>query len=353
MLSAKRRREGLIGLAMAGLLIGLFAACTPSHPQSTFDTSGPVARDQLALFWVILWAGVFVFVAVMAALLYAALKYRRKPGQGDPEQIHGHRTLEIAWTVAPAIILAVVAVPSIIAIFETTNSPLSAEEGGLVVEVIGHQWWFEFRYPGHEFKTANELHIPVDEVVNVKLDSADVIHSFWIPKIAGKVDMIPNNDNTLWLQADETGHFLGQCAEFCGVAHADMRFTVVVETREEFDAWLAEQAMPPVQPLDPLAMEGQAVFLSTEAGCRGCHTIDGTKARGVTGPNLTHFASRGHFAGATMESTQENLRRWLEHPETMKSGNLMARDGVVYNTPARALTEPQVSALIAYLRSLK
>ena len=353
MLHNDRRKGSLVGLAVAGLLIGLFVACTPSHPQSTFDTSGPVAREQLTLFWVIFWAGVFVFIAVMAALIYAALRYRRKPGQGDPEQIHGHERLEIAWTIAPAVILAVVAVPTISAIFETTNSPMPPEEGGLVVEAIGHQWWFEFRYPGHEFKTANELHIPVGEVVNVKLASIDVIHSFWIPKIAGKLDMIPNNENSLWIQADEPGEFLGQCAEFCGISHANMRFTVFVETREEFEAWLEAQAAPPVEPAEPLAAEGQEVFLSNEAGCRGCHTIDGTRARGVTGPNLTHFASRGHFAGSILESTQENLRRWLEEPEEVKPGNLMARDAVVYNTPDRALTEPQVSALIAYLRSLR
>jgi cytochrome c oxidase subunit 2 len=197
------------------------------------------------------------------------------------------------------------------------------------------------------------MHIPVGEVVNVKLNSVDVIHSFWVPKIAGKVDMIPNNDNSLWIQADEAGEYLGQCAEFCGVSHANMRFMVVAETREEFEAWLEEQAAPPVESADPLISEGQAVFQSTEAGCRGCHTIAGTRARGVTGPNLTHFASRARFAGSILENTQENLRRWLEEPGEVKPGNLMARDAVVYNTPDRALTEPQVSALIAYLRSLK
>lgn len=353
MLTSNRSKRILMGLAVAGFLIGLLAACTPSHPQSTFDTSGPVARQQLALFWIILWVGVAVFIAVMAALIYPVIRYRRRPEHGDPEQIHGHRNLEIAWTIVPALILAVVAVPSAMAIFDTTNSPKPAEDGGLVVEAIGHQWWFEFTYPGHDFKTANELHIPVGEVVNVKLDSVDVIHSFWIPKIAGKVDMIPNNDNSLWIQADETGEFLGQCAEFCGVSHANMRFMVVVETRQEFETWLDAQTRPAVEPLDPLAVEGQTIFMSTEAGCRGCHTIDGSRARGVTGPDLTHFASRGHFVGAILENTQENLRHWLEEPEDVKPGNLMARDAVVYNTPGRALTEPQVSALIAYLRSLK
>lgn len=344
-------------LVLWGLLVALLVGCTPSHPQSTFDTLGPVARSQATLFYILLWVGLFVFIAVTGAMLYAAIRYRRRPGQGDPDQIHGHTRLEIAWTIAPAILLIIVAIPSIIIIFDNANSPTPPEQGGLVVEAIGHQWWFEFRYPHpdndqEEVVSANEMHIPVGEAVNLKLDSVDVIHSFWIPKLAGKVDMIPNNENTMWIQADEPGEYLGQCAEFCGVSHANMRFRVIAESRSDFEAWLRAQAAPAVEPADPLAIQGQEVFMSTQAGCRGCHTIEGTRARGEIGPDLTHFASRGYFAGSILENTRENLRKWLEDPEAMKPGNIMAQSAA-YADPDRALTEPEISALIAYMSSLK
>ena len=348
------RSKRLLGLAALGAIVLLLAACTPSHPQSTFDSVGPVARSQVNLFYIILWAGTFVFVILMAALIYVVVRYRRRQGQGDPEQIHGHTRLEIAWTIAPAIVLIVVGVPSLIAIFDTANSPDPPDKGGLVVEVIGHQWWFEFRYPAHDVITANVLHIPVDEVINVKLDSVDVIHSFWVPKLAGKVDMVPNNDNTLWLKAEESGSFFGQCAEFCGVSHANMRFTVIAQPRAEFDAWLKRQAADGLEPTDPLARQGQEIFLSREGGCFACHTIRGlAKARGTKGPNLTHFASRGNFAGSILENTQENLRVWLEDPDELKPGNIMGREAIVYANPDNKLTEAEISALVAYLRSLK
>ena len=348
------RSKRLLGLAALGAIVLLLAACTPSHPQSTFESVGPVARSQVNLFYIILWAGTFVFVVLMAVLLYVVVRYRRRPGQGDPEQIHGHTRLEIAWTIAPTIVLAIVGVPSLIAIFDTANSPDPPDKGGLVVEVIGHQWWFEFRYPDHDVITANVMHIPVDEVVNIRLDSVDVLHSFWVPKLAGKVDMVPNNDNTLWLMAEEAGIFFGQCAEFCGVSHANMHFRVIAQPRAEFDAWLKQQAADSMEPIDPLARRGQEVFLSREAGCFACHTIQPLRtARGTKGPNLTHFASRGCFAGCVLENTQEDLRAWLEDPEAIKPGNIMTREAIVYTNPDNELTEPEISALVAYLRSLK
>ena len=354
MLSTDRRSAALLGSLLLGALVVLMVGCTPSHLQSTFDTTGPVARSQLNLFYIIFWVGLFVFVLVFGAMIYAAIRFRRRPGQGDPEQIHGHKRLEIAWTIAPAIVLLIVAVPSIITIFDNANSPVPPEKGGLVVQAIGHQWWFEFRYPDHDVVTANELHIPVNEVVNVQLESKDVIHSFWIPKLAGKVDMIPNNDNEMWIESEEEGEFFGQCAEFCGVSHANMRFTVIVQPRAEFDAWLQAQALAAVEPFDPLAKEGHDLFVSRRASCFACHTIQGSaRARGDIGPNLTHLASRARFAGSILENTQENLRKWLEDPDEEKPGNIMARDAEVYNEPDMALTEQEISALVAYLRSLK
>ena len=195
-----------VATALLLLLLATLVACTPSHPQSTFDTAGPVARSQLTLFYWIFWAAVFVFVTVEGALLYLVIRYRRKPGDADPEQIHGHTALEIGWPILPAVILAVVAVPTVMTVFYNANPP---DPSAMRVDVVGHQWWWEFHYPEGDVVTANEMHIPVDEVVIISLDSKDVLHSFWIPKLAGKVDVVPNNVNTMWIKADTTGEFLG------------------------------------------------------------------------------------------------------------------------------------------------
>ena len=371
MQTTARRPFRLIALLVLALLAALAVGCTPSHPQSTFDTLGPVARSQAALFWAILWVAVAVFVVVMGALLYIVVKYRAKPGDGDPEQIHGHTGLEIAWSIVPGVILVPLAIATVITIFDNDNSPEPTEEGGLVVEAIGHQWWFEFVYRVQEqvaiqVVTANELHIPAGRPVNIELDSKDVIHSFWVPKLAGKVDMVPNNDNGLWIQADDPGEYLGQCAEFCGISHANMKFTVIAHPQDEFDAWLAEQGSPAAEPTDatPLIKLGHDVFMtrlgrqtsddSTVLGadCKACHRIDGTDARGTRGPDLTHFASRSTFAGGSMDNNQDNLRHWLHNPEEMKPGNLMARDGAIFLEP-KGLSEVQISALIAFLRNLE
>ena len=341
-------------VVMAFLFLLVFTGCTPSHHMSTFDTHGPVARSQLVLFYWIFWAAVFVFVTVSIALFYTVLKYRRRSGDPDPPQIHGHTKLEIAWTIIPSIILIVVAVPTVITIFDNANSP---EPSALTIEAKGHQWWFEFTYPHPEepdkkVVTANELHIPVDEVVNVNLESKDVIHSFWIPKIAGKVDMVPNHTNTIWIKADETGEYYGQCAEFCGVAHAKMKFRVIVQTKEQFEAWLKVQALPGLESADPLAVEGRNLF-EGDARCWTCHKVEGSKrSRGTTGPNLTHFGSRNHLAAGVIENTQDNLRKWIQDPESIKQGTIMYRDAQVYTDPDKSLTESQVSALVAYLASL-
>ena len=353
MLKTNRCHVRAAAVALSALLLVVLAGCTPDHFQSTFDTSGPVARSQLALFYVIFWAAVFVFIVVGGILLYTTIRFRRKSDAEEPEQIHGHTRLEIGWTIAPILVLIVVAVPTVLTIFDNANSP---DPDGLTVDAIGHQWWWEFRYPEYDLVTANELHIPVGEVVNVNLESIDVIHSFWIPKIAGKVDLVPNSPNFMWIEVDEDkpGEYFGQCAEFCGVAHAHMRFRVIAESREDFDAWVASQKEPAPTPTDPLAVEGHDIFMGNQAGCWSCHTVAGTrKARGTTGPNLTHVASRSHIASGILENTQANLRSWLEDPNKIKIGNIMSRDAAVYTDPAKRLSEPQISALVAYLRLLE
>ena len=375
MRTSNLRSKRLLGLILFAALAALVSACTPNDPQSTFDTLGPVSKNQATLFYILFWVGAVVFVLVEGALIYAVIRYRRRPNQGDPVQVHGNTRMEIIWTVVPALILIVAVVPTVQGIFFAANSPIPTDQGGLEVDVIGHQWWFEFRYenpnnPQEQIVFANELHIPVGEPVNIRLDSVDVIHSFWVPKLAGKVDMIPNNDNSMWLQADEAGEFFGQCAEFCGVSHANMKFKLIAESREDFDAWLAGQAASAPQSTDPLAVEGQELFKS--AGCQGCHANNsimklgdgGKRLRGRVGPNLTHVSSRGYVVGLLKSFDdgtvvvndallQQNLKTWLMDPEAVKPANIMARRAAAYNNPDKALSEGQVDALVAYLLTLK
>ena len=367
MLNLYRRHGVLLGVLALASLLALMFGCTPGDPQSTFDADGPVAQSQLNLFWIILGAGAVVFVAVQGALIYLLIKFRRRSDDDIPEQVEGNHTLEFAWTAGPTALVVLVAIPTIFTIFDNQVSP---DPGALTVDVIGHQWWFEFRYdhpddPTKDVVFAGDLHIPVNEVVNVNLDSVDVIHSFWIPKIAGKVDMVPNNDNTMWIQGDQTGTYYGQCAEFCGVQHANMRFKVEVQTREDFDAWLRAQATPPEESQDPLVVEGSKVFRS--AGCSGCHATDPVANDGVPGregPNLAHVASRTNLAGGMFDNRgedgnvnlailQHNLRTWISDPESVKPGNTMASEGAPYIDPENALNEAELSAIVAYLSSLK
>ena len=369
MLKHYRRHRRLLGLTMLAAALALLFGCTPNDPQSTFDAQGPVAQSQLDLFWIILVAGAIVFFAVEGAIVYLVIKFRRRNDE-IPTQTEGNHKLEFAWTAGPTVLLVLVAIPTIFTIFDNQVSP---DQNALTVEVIGHQWWFEFRYlhpddPAKEIIFANDLYIPTDEVVNVTLESVDVIHSFWIPKLAGKVDMIPRNANTMWIKADRPGFYYGQCAEFCGVQHANMRFRVIAQPRAEFDAWLRAQAEPAVESQDPLVAQGRKIFTSPDAGCSGCHATGSITNKGVVGrvgPNLTHVASRTNLAGGVLDNrdgdgqvnhaiVQRNLRKWIEDPESVKPGNIMARDiAAPYVDPDRALTEAELSALVAYLSSLK
>ena len=399
----------LMGVALMGALAALLTGCnvvTPDHSQSTFDTLGPVAENQLFIFWVIFWAGLVVFVAVEGALLYMVFKFKRRNDQ-DPAQTHGNTRLEIAWTIVPVLILILPAWWTIDGIFYmdagrfvSANGLSDDQAKYLEVDVIGHQWWFEFRYPhpnnpGEQIAVANEMYVPVGEPVVFLLDSTDVIHSFWVPKLGGKVDMIPNNDNMLWYQADAPGEYFGQCAEFCGVSHANMRFKVLAVPREEFDAWLLHQANPAPEPSDALAAQGKKLF--RDAGCSGCHADsssiiklreDGGRIPGREGPILNHVASRLNHLGIYRNAEEEfedaggsrqlyvnstgiptninterpfvneamlqnNLKVWITDPEALKPGNIMARDGEPYVDPANKLTEQEIDALVAYLLTLK
>ena len=355
-------RRCLLAFGFLSLVL-LVVSCTPSHPQSTFDAAGPVAKNQLNLFWIIFWASTGVFVVVVGVLLFAIVRFREKPGDRMPKQTHGNRKLEIAWTVAPALLLIALAVMTVQTLFEL-ESPDS--DNPMQVDIIAHQWWFEAVYPEFNITTANEINVPVGRDVVFSLQSEDVIHSFWVPKLAGKMDIIPNVDNSTWFNASEPGVFFGQCAEFCGVAHALMKLRVIAQPEEEFLQWVAGQQAPARIPSEGLVADGSLVFNSK--GCIVCHTVMGPDSVAMRdsrnssflndqplthAPNLTHFASRGSFAGSILESTDENLAEWLRDPEEVKPGNRMSRLAPAFNDPALALTDSDISALVAYLQSLE
>ena len=216
--------------------------------------------------------------------------------------------LEVGWTIAFAAILVIFAVPTVRVIFKTQEAPAATD---LQVDVVGHQWWWEFRYPGQEVVTANEAHIPVGQTVAFHLHGPDVIHSFWVPQLGGKRDVVPGRVNRITLTPEVPGEYIGQCAEYCGISHANMRFRVVVHAKGEWEKWVAAQKAPPVEPKDELAQKGKEIF--SQSACMGCHTIAGLSA-GILGPNLTHFGSRKTLGGAIMLNTPENLAKWIENP---------------------------------------
>ena len=350
-------------LISLGVLVALLllVACDADALQSTFGTDGPVAEKQLLLFNVLLWAMVVVFVLVEGALLYSLIRFRRRPGDPLPAQVHGHTGLEIAWTIIPTILILVLGIWSVVTLFELEPPPASANT--LEVTVTGHQWWWEFEYQdadgsGRFINTANELVVPVGKPVNLLLNSDDVIHSFWVPRLAGKVDVVPTRNNRMWFQGDKIGTFYGQCAEFCGTAHALMKFRVQVLSDADYMAWVDSYGQPPgtSEPLSPQAKQGQQIFMGT-GGCVGCHTIEGVPGAILKiGPNLTGLGSKQTFAAGVLDLDRENLRRWLNNPDDVKPGNRMAEQAPIYQTNSDgsiSLSDQEVTALIEYLLSLK
>ena len=338
----------------------LLSACGENSP-SVLNTFGPVAAKEASLFWFTLIVATIVFVAVEGMLLYSIIRYRERPNSPNPKQTHGNNTIEIAWTVAPSIFLFVVLGATIYTMFG-----LSDLGGGNKVEVrvVAHQWWWEFDYPNYNIVTADSLHIPAGAVIQADLASNNVIHSFWIPALAGKLDVIPGNNHPLLFKADmnATGKkFRGLCAEFCGAQHAHMDFDVYVDDQNTFNRWVSVQqqaatplstsaACKPPIPQSDLVACGAKFF--AQGACVGCHGIVGVnlngyndpKALGLVGPNLTHFGSRDLIAGGVLENNPQNLALWLHNPQDVKPGNDM---------PDLGLSQDQINALVAYLESLK
>ncbi len=331
----------LVGFTI-GLLCCFLAGCT-SPTTSVFNPASPNARATVQLFNFVYIIEAVVFVIVEGGLLYAMLHFSRKQAKGLPKQVEGNAFLEITWTVIPAILLGLIFFVSLSTLNTVTSIPpqSSLSGGPLQVKVIGHQWFWEFDYPVEKIVTANELVVPVGTLVEADVQSIDVIHSFWVPELGGKIDAIPGVTNQIHFQAERTGTFIGQCAEFCGADHAQMRLTVIVKTAEEYAAWVKGQQAP-IPQLSGDALSGEDFFMGMQ--CIGCHTIAGTKAQGQVGPNLTHFASRTTFAGGVLTNTPENLATWLANPQAVKPGNLM---------PDLNLGPGGIKLLIAFLESLK
>lgn len=323
------------------MLAAATAACGGSFPQSTLHPKSDFARAIDQLFTGIFWWAVVVFVIVEGLLLYAIVRYRRREGAPAPKALHGHTALEIGWTLAPALILVFIAVPTMRTVFATSGR---APDGALRVEVVGHQWWWEYRYPDLGIVTANELHIPQGRPVQLELTSADIIHSFWVPALGGKRDLTPGRVTRIAFTADSAGAYAGQCAEFCGLSHANMRLRVFVQSDSAFGAWVArQQAEPEAAPRDSLVQRGREDFV--RSGCIGCHAIAGQPlAVGTIGPNLTHVGSRTTLAGALFPNTSDYLRRWIHNAPSLKPGSRM---------PPSLLPDDELGAIVAYLQSLQ
>ncbi|MBI2169041.1 MAG: cytochrome c oxidase subunit II [Actinobacteria bacterium] len=359
--SAHRRASSTLRLALLAAPLALLAGCTDS-PQDSLKPAGEWARKVDGLWDVSFLIAVVIFLIVEGLLVFALIRFRNRPGNESPRQIHGSTPLEIGWTILPALILAGLAIPTVATIWDLADEPKNAVQ----VIVTGHQWWWEYDYPDLEVETANELHIPADTQINVTLRSYDVIHSFWAPQLAGKVDVVPGHTNRLAMHADEPGLYLGQCAEFCGLSHANMRLRVIAHAPAEFDEWVASQKRPAEQPPAGDAAAGYALWASK--GCQSCHTIDGhdksgpIDASGVSGkstqgPNLTHLQSRSTFAGAIFDLTPENLRKWLRNPSKLKpmdpENNIGMPSAFPPGESGKPLSDEEIEQLVAYLETLK
>jgi cytochrome c oxidase subunit II len=316
-----------------------------THLLNIFAPESTPARAIVDLSVLVLSITALIFVVVASLLVYSIVKFRATPATADrePAQVYGSTQIELAWTVVPILIVLVLFAATARAIHAIQDAPQPSS--AVEVTVIGHQFWWEYRYPALGVVTANELHVPVSDPSRprptfMKLLSADTDHSFWIPQLAGKTDLIPNRVNQLWMDPLRPGIFLGQCAQYCGTQHAKMLQRVSVDTPDEFDAWIRAQQAPAIE--DESAIPGRQIFEKT--ACINCHSVRGTVANGRFGPDLTHLMSRATIASGAAENTPENLRQWLKDPDAIKPGSLM---------PAMKLSDGELDALVRYMLSLR
>jgi cytochrome c oxidase subunit 2 len=302
-------------------------ACAQS-PTNIFAPAGTPAHSIFDLSMMVLAVTLGIFLVVAGLLFYALIRYRHRPGDSnrEPAQVYGSNQIELAWTVIPILIVMMLFLTTTRVILGTQAVPKPKD--ALNVTVIGHQFWWEYRYPQLGVVTANELHVPVSDPAHptptyLEMSSADVVHSFWVPRLAGKTDLIPNRVNTMWIDPAQSGLYLGQCAQYCGMQHAKMLIRVYAQSPADFAAWVNQQKKPARQNFagDPAAAEGEAVFMHN--ACINCHTIGGTVSTGRFGPDLTHVASRDTIASGAVPNTPQNLRKWIDDPDSLKHGSLM------------------------------
>jgi len=317
----------------------------PLSPTNIFAPASTPADTISRLSYLVLTVTGAIFLTVFCLLLWALVKFREKPGSGpgEPAQVYGSKQVELAWTVIPVLIVVVLLLATVRAIGSIQNA--TPPPGAVEVSVIGHQYWWEYHYARSNVVTANELHVPVSDPAHptptfLRLLSADTDHSFWVPRLAGKTDLIPNHPNSMWIDPHETGLYLGQCSQYCGVQHAKMLLRVYVQTREQFDHWLEQQSRPAVA--NDSVIEGRRTFEST--ACINCHTVRGTAAHGKFGPDLTHLMSRDTIGAGAALNTPANLRRWIQDPGAFKPGCLM---------PAMGLSDSQLDSITAYMETLR
>jgi len=332
------------GFAVALPALAAAVDGTAPTPNIFAPVSTPaVAIREIAFFVLGITAVIFVVVAGFA--IYTIVRYRRRPtdSQSEPPQIYGSHRIELAWTVVPFLIVVVLFLVTGRYIWSIERQP--QPPGALEVTIIGNQWWWEIRYPKLGVVTANELHVPVSEPAQpiptfITLESADVAHSFWVPQLAGKMDLIPNKTNYLWIDPTRPGTYVGQCAEYCGLQHGLMLLVVVVHPKDEFERWVAAQRAQARD--DPATQRGRDLF--ARLACINCHTVRGTPANGVFGPDLTHLMSRSTIGAGAARNTRESLHAWIEDPATLKSGALM---------PAMKVSREELDALTSYMVTLQ
>jgi cytochrome c oxidase subunit II len=317
---------------------------SPLSDTNMFDPAATPARWAFGLSMLVLSVTLVIFLIVGGLLLYAVIHFRQRPTDStrEPAQIYGSNQIELSWTVIPILIVFMLFLSTTRVILQTQAAPKPAN--ALDVTVIGHQFWWEYRYPKFGIVTANELHIPVSDPANptptyLSMSSADTDHSFWVPRLAGKTDLIPNRVNTMWIDPETPGLYLGQCAQYCGTQHAKMLLRVYAQSPEDFAAWVKQQQKQASK--DPAVAEGQTVFM--RSACINCHTVAGTVATGRFGPDLTHLESRDTIASGPVKNTPENLRQWIADPNSMKPGVLM---------PSMHLNDHDLDVITAYLTTL-
>ncbi len=336
----KRTWDGRL-LSRAALVLMLLALTGCAGSPSIFNPASDNARQISDLVQTIYIIAAVVFVVVESLLVFSALRYSRR-NAGPASQIEGNTRFEIGWTILPAVVLAIVFLVSLATLTGLAYQPAAvANDPPLTVTVIGHQWWWEFDYPDQKIVTAGEMHVPVGTVINLNIQTVDVVHSYWVPQLGGKIDAIPGQTNKTWFRATQTGSFPGQCSEFCGIEHGDMRFVVIVDSQADFDKWVTDQQSPiPTATGD--AAQGEALFM--KGACVACHTINGTPAQGKIGPNLTHVKSRTIIAGGALDNTTGNMWTWLADPQAVKPGTVM---------PNLHLSQQDIILLAQFLDTLK